>query len=87
MESMRRVKGIFCGREILAEEGLIYLESEECKASNKALFMLLLFPSGRLCAFIMSRLWRAQNRARGPNRGISLNGASPSDADDSTPPQ
>ena len=44
---------------------------------------LLLFILEALC--IMSRLWRARSRARGPNQGASPSEASPSEMDESMP--
>ena len=85
MVSMLRVKGNVCGWENMEEQSSINSSLEESKVPNKALFLFLLLPSLHLCAFTMSCLWRAQNQARGPNRGESHNEASPTTMNDSTP--
>ena len=56
MASTWIIKGDGCNREISAMDVPIYMDSEESKALFKALVILLLMPTSRLCFFIMPQL-------------------------------
>ena len=73
------------GWEDLEEQCSINSGSVESKDPCNVMFLFLLFPSVRLCAFTIPRYWRAQNQARGINRGEIHSEASPSAMNDSTP--